>query len=218
MPFFIVNNATRKGEKIMKRITNLLLIVTMMLAITLTISVIPTEKDAAIYEDTLRLHILANSDSESDQALKYRIRDKLLTKYGALLSTAESPDGAKEKIINLADEIERDVEEWISDEGYNYGCSITIGTEWYDTREYEAFTLPKGYYTSLRVMLGDAGGQNWWCVMYPPLCLDIASEETPEDDAVSGYTDEEYSLVTNGGYRVRFKLLELFSGAFSKNG
>ena len=218
MPLFIVNNATRKGEKTMKRITDFLLTVTLILAITLVVAVIPTERDVAIYADTLRLHILANSDSEDDQELKYIIRDRLLVKYGAILSKAESPAGAKEKIVALAGEIERDVEKWISDEGYGYGCVISLGTEWYETREYDSFTLPKGYYTSLRVMLGDAEGQNWWCVMYPPLCLDIASEEMPEDDAVSGYTDEEYSLVTNGGYRVRFKLLELFSGAFSKNG
>ena len=101
--------------------------------------------------------------------------------------------------------------------GYDYGCEVEIGVEWYDTREYEDFTLPKGYYTSLRVMLGEAEGKNWWCVMYPPLCLDIATEDAPDDGAL-GYSKEEYALITNDGYNVKFKVLEVFSEAFSKKG
>ena len=188
------------------------------LALTLGIAVIPTDKDAAIYEDTLRLHILANSDSAKDQELKYAIRDKLLTKYGAALRDAESFSDAEERIGSILSEIERDVDGWISEAGYDYKSHVTLGVEWYDTREYEDFTLPRGYYTSLRVMLGDAEGQNWWCVMYPPMCLDVASEDAPRDDAVMGYSKEEYLLVKDNGYNIKFKLLEVFSDAFSKNG
>ena len=188
------------------------------LALTLGIAVIPTDKDAAIYEDTLRLHILANSDSAKDQELKYVIRDKLLTKYGAALRDAESFSDAEERIESILSEIERDVDGWISESGYDYKSHVTLGVEWYDTREYEDFTLPRGYYTSLRVMLGDAEGQNWWCVMYPPMCLDVASEDAPRDDAVMGYSKEEYLLVKDNGYNIKFKLLEVFSDAFSKNG
>ena len=195
-----------------------LMSVLLTLAITLGIAVIPTDKDAKIYEDTLRLHILANSDSTTDQALKYAIRDKLLLKYGASLREAESFADAEDRIGAMLPEIERDVDGWISEAGYVYKSHVTLGVEWYDTREYEDFTLPRGYYTSLRVMLGDAEGQNWWCVMYPPLCLDVASEEAPADDAVMGYSREEYLLVTDKGYNVKFKLLEVFSDAFSKNG
>ena len=188
------------------------------LALTLGVAALPTDRDGEIYEDTLRLHILANSDSGCDQALKYAIRDKLLVKYGEALKGAESFADAEERIGAMLPEIERDVDGWISEAGYSYKSHVTLGVEWYDTREYEDFTLPRGYYTSLRVMLGEAEGQNWWCVMYPPLCLDVASEDAPGDDAVVGYSREEYLLVKDSGYNVKFKLLEVFSDAFSKNG
>ena len=218
MPSFIGNNATRKEIEAMKRLSDYLITVITILGITLIFAAMPTEREVAIYEDTLRLHILANSDSEVDQKLKYEIRDKLLVKYGELLKCETTPDDARTRAEELSGEIKRDVEDWILEGGRAYGCKIVIGTEWYDTREYEEFILPKGYYTSLRVMLGEAEGKNWWCVMYPPLCLDIASEDAPSDEAVGGYTDEEYALITKDGYNVKFKILEVFSEAFSKKG
>ena len=202
----------------MKKAKDFLFTVITMLSVTLAIAVLPTEKDAAIYTDTLRLHILASSDSESDQSVKYEIRDRLLAKYSDKLGEAKSPDEAKESIGALTNSIEKDVDEWLAEYGCEYGCEVSLDVEWYDTRRYEGFTLPKGYYTSLRVMLGEAQGQNWWCVMYPPLCLDIATEYAPIDDAVVGYTEEEYALITEKGYLVKFKILEVFSDAFSKNG
>lgn len=201
-------------RKTVKFLTNTLLI----LALTLTVAVLPTDKEAAIYEDTLRLHILANSDSEADQELKYEIRDKLLRKYGGALSGASSIEAAETQIKEVLPDIKQDVDLWIREAGYSYESEVTVGVEWYDTREYESFTLPKGYYTSLRVMLGKAEGQNWWCVMYPPLCTDIATESAPSDDAVVKYTQEEYALIDNKGYNIKFKVLEVFSDAFSKNG
>ena len=202
----------------MKKMNDFLFTVVMMLCATLVIALVPTERDAAIYSDTLRLHILASSDSETDQAMKYAIRDKLLSKYGEALGGADNFSEAKTSIASLTDDIENDVNVWLSEYGCDYKCNVTLSTEWYDTRKYEGFTLPKGYYTSLRVMLGEAEGANWWCVMYPPLCLDIASENAPMDDTVSGYTTEEVALITEDGYNVKFKILELFSDAFSKNG
>ena len=202
----------------MKRTTDFLFTVITMLLATLMTAVLPTEMDAAIYEDTVRLHILASSDSAADQELKYKIRDRLLTKYGAMLSGSSDPTAAKERIGALTEEIEESVNGWIKEYGYEYTSSVTLGTEWYDTRVYESFTLPRGYYTSLCVRLGEAEGQNWWCVMYPPLCLDIATEDAPADDAALGYTKEEYALITDDGYNVKLKILEVFSDAFSKNG
>ena len=190
----------------------------LVLVLTLTTAILPTDKDAAIYNDTLRLHILANSDCEVDQAIKYEIRDKILEKYGEALGEAESFEDAEERIGELIPKIESDVNAWLEEAGYDYTSEVTLGVEWYDTREYESFSLPKGYYTSLRVMLGEAKGQNWWCVMYPPLCLDVATEDAPSDDAVSGYSKEEYLLISDKRYNVKFKMLEVFSDAFSKNG
>ena len=200
----------------MKKAKDFLLTVILLLCAVLMASAMPTERDAAIYEDTLRLHILANSDSDEDQKTKYEIRDKLLNKYGKQLSCATDAKSAKEMTEGLRSDIEKDVSLWLKDVGKNYDCKVDVGVEWYDTREYESFTLPSGYYTSLRVMLGEAEGRNWWCVMYPPLCLDIASEDAKADDAVLGYTKEEYTLITESGYNVKFKILELLSSAFSK--
>ena len=200
--------------KAMKLLSNTLLT----LVLTLTVAILPTDKDAAIYDDTMRLHILANSDSEVDQAIKYEIRDRILEKYGKTLKESESFEDAEARIEGIIPEIESDVDTWLKEAGYSYTSEVTLSVEWYDTREYDDFALPKGYYTSLRVMLGDADGQNWWCVMYPPLCLDVATEDAPKDDAVSGYTREEYLLVSDEGYNIKFKILEVFSDAFSKNG
>lgn len=188
---------------------------------TLLITVIPTDAEAAIYDDTIRLHILANSDSEEDQALKLDIRDRLLIKYSEQLSRANGITDAKEKARELTESMEKDVSGWIAEAGYDYACEVTLTEEWYDTRSYDEYTLPKGNYTSLRVLIGDAEGKNWWCVMYPPLCLDLATEDAPADDAVIDLTTEEQHLISGGGFSIKFKLLELFTSAvehFTKNG
>ena len=82
------------------------------------------------------------------------------------------------------------------------------------TRNYESFSLPKGYYTSLKIVIGRGEGKNWWCVMFPPLCLDMATESAPADDAVKKYSSEEFILVSKNGYNAKFKVLEIISGAF----
>ena len=194
-----------------------LLAVLALLLSTLVIALMPTEAEAEIYEDTLRLHILANSDSEEDQELKLKVRDRLLTEYGEMLK-GESIGEAVGIINGKLSEIEEDVEEWIREYGYSYDASVTLSREWYDTREYEDFTLPKGEYTSLRVIIGEGEGKNWWCVMFPPLCLDIASESAPADDGISSYTDEEIRLISGKKYNIKFKILELISDTFAKNG
>ncbi len=185
---------------------------------TLLVAALPTEAEAKIYEDTVRLHILAESDSDSDQALKLYLRDKILEKYGARLSKAESKENAEAIAKELLGDIEADAERWIREEGFSYGVTVTLTEEWYGTREYESFTLPAGVYTSLRVIIGEGCGKNWWCVMYPPLCIDIATEEAPPDDATIDYTKEEINLITEDGYRVKFKLLEIISSLFQENG
>ena len=164
---------------------------------------IPTEADAAIYEDTVRLHILAASDSEDDQKLKLELRDAVLEKYGKSLSVFESASEARESLKDRIDEIEEFANEWLSENGSPCEANITLSEEWYETRDYGDFTLPAGYYTSLRIIIGEGEGQNWWCVMFPPLCLDAATEST-------SYTTEETFLITKK-YTLKFKFLELIS-------
>ena len=170
---------------------------------TLFIAAMPTDAEGAIYDDTVRLHILANSDSHEDQELKIRLRDAVLEKYGEELSVFESTEDAISKLEGKIDEIRVFSDEKIAEYGFNYKTEVTLTEEWYETREYENFTLPKGYYTSLRIMIGEAEGKNWWCVMFPPLCLDAALSDT-------SYTKEEEFLITKK-YNVKFKILELIS-------
>ncbi len=196
---------------------NLIFSTAMLLIATLCIATFPTEAEAEIYEDTLRLHILANSDSEDDQQLKLKIRDKILEKYGEILSSADSPEAAAAITEDALPDIEQDAQLWINGEGYDYSVNAFLIEEWYDTREYEDFTLPAGRYNSLRVIIGDGEGQNWWCVMYPPLCMELATERAPADDGLIDYTKEEVKLIKSGKYNIKFKILELVSSAFTKN-
>lgn len=199
----------------MQKITNLLGALTLILTAVLILAAVPTEKEGAIYEDTVRLHILARSDSAEDQEMKLALRDKLLRKYGERLEAAGSKGEAEEMISAMAGDIKRDVDAWIAEGGYGYESRVSLGTEWYSRREYGDIALPEGYYTSLKIELGEGDGQNWWCVMYPPHCLDIATEGAPADDALSGFTKEEAALIGKGRYTVKFKLLEAASEIFA---
>lgn len=187
------------------------------LIVTMVIGILPTDAEGEIYEDTLRLHILANSDSSEDQALKIKLRDRILLKYGDLLRNGDSINEAKANVNLLLPDIERDAENWVCELGYNYTVKATLDVEWYDTREYEDFTLPAGYYSSLRIIIGNGEGKNWWCVMYPPLCMEMASESAPTDDGLIDYSKEEIKLITSGKYQVKFKILEELSRTFKKN-
>lgn len=173
---------------------------------TIVIAAIPTEAEAAIYEDTIRLHILAPSDSAEDQKLKLDIRDRLLAKYSDELGYADDIIFAKAKIAGELNSIAADCESWVKEAGFDYSATAELCEEWYGTREYSDFTLPQGSYTSLKITLGSGEGANWWCVMYPPMCLDVATEEVHAE-----YTDDEYRLISKSGYRVKFKMLEVIN-------
>ena len=193
---------------------NILFPLTCLLLSVIMLCLIPTEAEAKIYEDTTRLHILANSDDASDQQIKLKIRDALLLTYGKELSAcsdAERGDFFFERLDEIKDFVNGELQAL----GAPYACEVTFGEEWYDTRVYEDFTLPKGVYTSLQIKLGRAEGRNWWCVMYPPLCLDLATD-APRDDALLGYNKQEQALIRGDRYQIKFKTLELFSSLLKK--
>ncbi len=176
-------------------------LVAFILALTVVVAIIPTEAEAAIYSDTVRLHIRARSDSEEDQRIKLYIRDRLLSEFSA----EKMPQNKKEAEEMVSAEVEKkrgSVDAWLSEAGCDYGCNVTVTEEWFDTRDYGDFSLPCGVYTTLLIELGGGGGENWWCVMYPPLCREIAIGEI-------SYTKEESALIYGGRYAVKFKLLEL---------
>ena len=175
----------------------------------LIVAALPTEADAEIYDDTLRLHILAASDSEEDQALKLAVRDGILAEYSAELSEVGDLEDARAALEARLPDIIATAERIVAEAGYDYRVTASLGEEWYDTRDYGELSLPRGVYTSLIIKIGEGHGRNWWCVMYPPMCLDLATD-APSDDWTAGYTGEELSLIS-GKYRVKFKLLELIS-------
>lgn len=177
---------------------------------------IPKADEAEIYDACVRLHVIANSDSESDQELKLKVRDKLLEKVDEYEAKDKKEaiyllEENKEELITLAKEV-------VSKEGEDYNVKIEIGLEDYPTRTYEDFSLPAGEYTSVRVIIGEGKGQNWWCVLYPPLCTSSAIKYDEDAYIDVGLTKDQYGLITgvSGNYKVKFKFLELASQMVKK--
>ena len=137
-----------------------------------------------VHGEVLRLHIPANSDSEEDQAIKLRLRDELLEKYGAELSGCGDLGEASARAAELLPEIERTANEFLSANGFSYGAKAELVEMYFTTREYDRLILPAGRYTALRVTLGSGEGHNWWCVIFPQLCLPAVSEEDSAADEV----------------------------------
>ena len=132
-------------------------------------------------------------------------------KYGSELSKAKSSSEAQESLKELLPYIESECNLLILNTGYDYTVKTELSEQWFDTRDYGNFSLPSGRYISLTVTIGSGEGQNWWCVMYPPLCLEAALS-----DSSSGFSDDEFRLISKSGYNVKFKLLEVSSAIFNE--
>jgi len=174
---------------------------------------IPTEEECKIYDTTLRLHVIANSDSEEDQRVKLLIRDAVLEHISAYDS--KSKEEAILQISANKDEIEKIAEDVLVNNGMSGDVSIEIVKEQYPVRYYEDFSLPAGEYTSVKIKIGDAKGQNWWCVLFPPLCTSFAINADEDEYVNVGLSKDQYNMITgsDGRYRVKFKLLEIAAGA-----
>ena len=155
-------------------------------------------------EDVLRVHILANSDSAADQSLKLGVRDRVLEGCSGYFNGCED----KEEAIALArkhlPEIERLAADEIRRRGFDYSVHAELGEMYFGTRYYDGFTMPAGRYDALRLTIGGGEGQNWWCVMYPSLCVGAASSREMKDKLDDG----EYEVLTGEKYDFRFKLVE----------
>lgn len=187
-------------------------------SILLFLGSLPIHGEEEIYENVVRLHVLANSDSEEDQALKLKVRDAILEKTSVWLSGCNSHEDACTLLESRKDELQQIAEGVIRENGYDYPVTILLGEESYPEKNYDSVCFPSGEYTSLRVCIGDAEGQNWWCCLFPPLCLgsSTVSSEDAEDAFISvGLTPDQYKIITRTEkpvYRVRFKILEIFQG------
>ena len=189
----------------------LILMLTLILLIGL-LAVLPIHSESRIYDSVLRLHVIANSDSDEDQALKLLVRDAVLLETQKLLENISDRDSAEQIISQNTERLCLIAENTVRENGYSYPVSITLGKEEYPTKNYESCAFPAGEYTSLQIMIGNASGKNWWCVLFPPLCLSAATDK----DAFTsvGITDSQYQIITdtkNPKYKIRFKILESFS-------
>lgn len=162
-------------------------------------------------EKVVRLHVLANSDSEEDQALKLVVRDAILQETEELLESTETRAEVEGLLRGQLLELEQLANETVKRAGYNDSVTVELEEAEFPTRTYESFSLPAGEYLALRVLIGNAEGQNWWCVVFPPLCT-VAAAEFPETVEKAGFSDEEIALITeeSAGYVLKFRLLELF--------
>lgn len=163
----------------------------------------------SIRDKMLRMHVIANSDSAEDQALKLKVRDAVLTAGEELFNGSLTADDAEEKITPHIEKLEQTALSVIQSEGFDYSVKVTVADEYFRTRVYDnAVTLPAGYYTAIKVVIGEGAGQNWWCVMFPPMCLPSASKECNIDDYLS--KDETEIVTNNEKYQFKFKLVEIY--------
>ena len=158
-------------------------------------------------QEVLRLHILANSDSEEDQTLKYDLRDYMLTEFSDVFGSCESFEQSVEAATERRAEIEEKANEFIHSKGYDYNVKCEVAKTYFTTRKYENVTLPAGEYTAVRLLIGNAEGRNWWCVMFPPLCLPAAGEFFTEE--------ESKSVEESRDYEIKFAVFEALQGLFA---
>ena len=166
----------------------------------------------ALADKVLRLHVLANSDSQADQALKLRVRDAVLERAEGLLAGAEDRAAAEALLAARLPDLAAAGADAVGAAGYGYPVTVSLEDScWFPTRVYEDFALPAGLYTALRVEIGSGAGPNWWCVAFPPLCLGSGTETVEETAADAGLTEGQVSLITgeDEGYVVKFRAIEL---------
>ena len=176
-------------------------------SVLLSITALNTEC-AEIRSSVLRLHVLANSDSEQDQALKLKVRDRLLKVSEDLYSHAETKEEAvRETNANLT-LLQKEAQKVVASNGFDYPVSVALENTYFTTRSYGDITLPAGNYQALRVVTGEGEGHNWWCAMFPPLCMSAASEDEVQLSDVR--SAEQMELVESDGYEGKFKCVELY--------
>ena len=182
----------------------------------LIVGLFPVHGESEIYDSVVRLHILANSDSEEDQALKLQVRDAILEVTAPLLESCANRDEAEAVLRAHLPELIETATAVLEAAGHSDPVAIEFDKEEYPERTYDSFCFPAGSYLSLRVLIGNAEGHNWWCCLFPPICRAAASvsQAEAEDAFVAvGLTPSQYKIITENEktvYKVRFKFLEIF--------
>ena len=193
----------------------LLITIVLLLGAILLVGMLPVHGEAAVYDTVVRLHVLANSDSDEDQALKLRVRDAVLNVTAPLLADCKTQEEAETVIRSNASTIQSAAASAVAAAGRQDPVTLRLGLEDYPERRYDSVCFPSGEYLSLRVCIGDAEGQNWWCCLFPPLCLgasSVSAAEAEDSFLAVGLTPSQYKIITETDkpvYKIRFKLLEL---------
>lgn len=157
-----------------------------------------------VRRDVIRLHVLANSDREEDQALKLQVRDRVLEQVDALYHEGQSREEMEKALAENRGLLQRAAERAVQEAGYAYPVTVELEDCYFSTRDYEQFTLPAGNYRALRVVIGAGEGKNWWCVAFPPLCLPAGQKE-----ALAAFSSEEAEIITHPErYQVKFAAVE----------
>lgn len=192
----------------MNKIHRIEISVALGLIVSIVVSVVSFASECKnIREDVVRLHILANSDSEADQQVKLAVRDALLESGVEIFSGTADKDNAveyleteKEKLIETANRV-------LKENGFDYESEVYLVNEYFNTRTYEDFTMPAGEYLALKVILGEGKGHNWWCVMFPPLCLPAATDKA---NLNAVFSENEVNIIEGTEkYEIRFKIVEI---------
>ncbi len=188
-----------------------------LLVTALVLSFLPVHGEEIVYENVIRFHVLAESDSPEDQALKLKVRDAILEVVSPMLSDCTDFGDACALLERESECIKAAAEETIKSNGYDYTASAELVTEEYPTRIYDGITLPSGVYTSMKITIGEGDGKNWWCVLFPSVCNSfsvVPARDTGETYIAAGFTPEQYRMIQKESapvYKVRFKVLELLS-------
>lgn len=161
-----------------------------------------------IRSDVLRLHVIANSDTSVDQNLKLRLRNYILQEGKDIFNGSVNVENAVEKIEPVLPELEKSAKAFVNQAGFDYDVKISLSNEYFTTRTYETVTLPAGKYLALRVVIGSGEGHNWWCVMFPPMCVPAADKK---DEIENVFSEKEIKLVeSKPKYEPRFKVVEIY--------
>lgn len=170
-----------------------------------------THNQDALAQKMIRLHVIANSDTEQDQALKLQVRDKVLVEATAILEEADNMSQAAKKLEQALSTVERVAAQEIQEQGFDYPVTARLEETEFPTKDYDGFRLPSGEYLALRIVIGEGAGHNWWCVVFPPLCT-TAATDLEQTAIAAGLDREDLSLITeeDEGYVLKFRAVELW--------
>lgn len=175
-----------------------------------------------ISSSVIRLHVIANSNSFEDQELKYKVRDSLLDYMNTINFNVSSKEEAEHNVLLHIEDFNSIAKDTIISNGFSYDTKVEFSNTFFPTKEYNNVVFPAGLYDSLKVIIGDGNGQNWWCVMFPPLCFVDTTSSKLSDESFEylneTLTDEEIDLISQDSpsYEFKFKIIEIFNSLLNK--